>query len=74
MVDFLLALLLPFTLMLVVTRVAFNIYGALIVTLMVLLFGLNFHEKSIIVNLIAIASLILGFIQSRKLLKKKPGM
>ncbi|WP_096202454.1 DUF2198 family protein [Bacillus sp. FJAT-45350] len=74
MIDLLLALVLPFILMWVVTRVAFSIVGALIVTVMILVFALQFHERSYLEIGLALASLTFGWIQSKKLLRKKPGM
>ncbi|MBU8908662.1 DUF2198 family protein [Desertibacillus haloalkaliphilus] len=74
MIDLLLALLLPFLLMVAVTRVTFSVYGALIVTAMVMLFAFDLYQKSIIVIIISIISLVGGWFAARKLLKKKPGM
>ena len=69
MVDFVLALVLPFILMIIGIRVAYSIIGAFVVTLMILIFGLQFYEKSWIVILIAVLSLVAGWIYANK---KKP--
>ena len=68
-IDFLLALLLPFILMVGTTRLVFNRYGALLVTLMILIFGLHLYEKAFYFIILALLSLALGWRQSRRIVK-----
>ena len=72
MADIVLALIIPFLLMVVVTRVAFSVIGASIVTWMVCLVVLP--VQSWIVGIIAFISFVIGFFVSKERLKKKPGM
>ncbi|WP_332695388.1 DUF2198 family protein [Halalkalibacter lacteus] len=74
MMDFVLALVIPFLLMIVVTRVTFSLIGACIVTWMIGLFVLGFHQQSWIVGMIAFISFAVGLAIARKRLQKKPGM
>ncbi|NEU30201.1 DUF2198 family protein [bacterium LRH843] len=74
MSEVLLALIIPFLLMIVVTRIAFSLVGACIVTWMVGLFVLSFHEKPWFIGVIAILSFAAGLAIARKRLKHKPGM
>jgi general stress protein CsbA len=74
MMDFVLALVIPFVTMIVVTRVTFSIVGACIVTWMIILFVLQVHQQSWGVWVLAIISFILGFNLAKKRLKRKPGM
>ncbi len=74
MMDIVLALVIPFLLMIVVTRVTFSLIGACIVTWMVAIFVLAIHEQSWLVGLIAFLSFVGGLLVARKRLKHKPGM
>ncbi|WP_332629906.1 DUF2198 family protein [Halalkalibacter flavus] len=74
MLDLVLALVIPFLLMIVVTRVTFSILGACIVTWMIVLFVLQIHQQSWFVGVLAIISFILGLIVAKKRLAHKQGM
>ncbi|ARK32061.1 DUF2198 family protein [Halalkalibacter krulwichiae] len=74
MTDLVLALVVPFLLMVVVTRVTFSIVGACIVTLMVCWVVLPVSEQPWTVGVITLLSFVLGLIIAKKRLKKKPGM
>ncbi|KHF41269.1 DUF2198 family protein [Halalkalibacter okhensis] len=74
MLDLVLALVIPFLLMIVVTRVTFSLLGACIVTWMIVLFVLQVHQQSWFVGVLAIISFIVGLIIARKRLKLKQGM
>ncbi|WP_227937291.1 DUF2198 family protein [Alkalihalobacillus deserti] len=72
MTDLVLALIIPFLLMVMVTRVTFSIVGACIVTWMVCLVVLP--VESWIGGIIAFISFIIGFFVAKNRLKKTPGM
>ncbi|MFC0469924.1 DUF2198 family protein [Halalkalibacter kiskunsagensis] len=74
MMDVVLALVIPFLLMIVVTRVTFSLIGAWIVTWMIGLFVLGLHQQSWVVGIIAFISFAIGLAVARKRLMKKPGM
>ncbi|MCL7746675.1 DUF2198 family protein [Halalkalibacter alkaliphilus] len=74
MLDLVLALVIPFLLMIVVTRVTFSILGACIVTWMIVLFVLQIHQQSWFVGVLAIISFIVGLIVAKKRLTHKQGM
>ncbi|GAE33072.1 DUF2198 family protein [Halalkalibacter akibai] len=73
MTDIVLALIVPFLIMVVTTRVTFSLLGACIVTWMVSLVVLPVQQQPWIIG-IMIISFIAGLLVSRKRLKKKPGM
>ncbi|TWI59978.1 DUF2198 family protein [Halalkalibacter nanhaiisediminis] len=74
MMDIALALVIPFLLMIVVTRVTFSLIGACIVTWMVAFFVLGIHEQSWMVGVVALLSFAGGLVVARKRLQRKPGM
>ncbi|WP_078555770.1 DUF2198 family protein [Bacillus alkalicellulosilyticus] len=74
MLDLILALILPFIIMVVVTRVAFSVIGAVIVSVMIMIFGIGVHEQSFLVIALALVSTVAGWFAAQKVLKKKPGM
>ncbi|GAE27132.1 hypothetical protein JCM9140_3249 [Halalkalibacter wakoensis JCM 9140] len=74
MLDVALAVVIPFLLMIVVTRVTFSIMGACIVTWMIALFVLQIHQQFWVIWLLAILSFIAGLIVARKRLAHKQGM
>ena len=74
MIDIVLALVIPFLLMIVVTRVTFSLIGACIVTWMVAFFVLTIHQQSWLIGIIALLSFVGGLVVARKRLKRKPGM
>ncbi|HHY21922.1 MAG TPA: DUF2198 family protein [Bacilli bacterium] len=69
-----LALVLPVLIMLIVTRVAFHLLGALVVTLMIMIAVVRIYERPIYEIVLAAISLVVGYYLSKKLLQKKPGM
>lgn len=74
MIDIVLALVIPFLLMIVVTRVTFSLVGACIVTWMVMFFVLMVHQQSWFIGVMALLSFVGGLVVARKRLKRKPGM
>lgn len=74
MVHVILAAILPIVIMLVVTRIAFHLIGAAIVTAMIMIAVVGIHERPLYEIVVAVASLVVGYYFSTKLLKKKPGM
>lgn len=74
MIDIILALVLPVLIMLIVTRVAFHLLGALVVTLMIMIAVVRIYERPIYEIVLAATSLVVGYYLSKKLLQKKPGM
>lgn len=74
MIDIILALVLPVLIMLIVTRVAFHLLGALVVTLMIMIAVVRIYERPIYEIVLAVISLVVGYYLSKKLLQKKPGM
>jgi len=74
MIDIILALVLPVLIMLIVTRVAFHLLGALVVTLMIMIAVVRIYERPIYEIVLAAISLVVGYYLSKKLLQKKPGM
>ncbi len=73
MIEFILALVVPFLVMVIVTRIAFSLVGATIVTWMVSLFAFSFHEDAL-TAIAAIISFVGGFLLARKRLQQRPGM
>lgn len=71
--DILLALAVPFLVMVIVTRITFSLIGATIVTAM-LLFVIGTHEEPVWIMFLTIGSFIGGFIVAKKNLKQKQGM
>ncbi|WP_026672324.1 DUF2198 family protein [Alkalihalobacterium bogoriense] len=74
MVDVIVALVLPFIIMVLVTRVAFSLIGAFIVTFMIMFVAVRIHEQTFFVIALACLSLYFGWMAAKKLLRKKPGM
>lgn len=74
MIDIALALVLPILIMLIVTRVAFHLLGALVVTLMIMIGVVRIYERPIYEIVLAVISIVLGYYFAKKLLLKKPGM
>ncbi|GAE31575.1 DUF2198 family protein [Alkalihalobacillus hemicellulosilyticus] len=71
--DVLFVLVVPFLLMVIVTRVTFSLVGATIVTLMIA-FVLGVHEQPFWLIGLAIGSFVVGLLVAKKVLKRKPGM
>ncbi|MDT8858749.1 CsbA family protein [Alkalihalobacillus sp. MEB130] len=74
MMDIVLAVVIPFILMIVVTRVTFSLLGACIVTWMIVLFVLQIHQQSWYVWILTIISFLLGLWIAKKRLQHKQGM
>ncbi|WP_088104252.1 DUF2198 family protein [Halalkalibacter urbisdiaboli] len=74
MMDVWLAMVLPFLLMVVITRVVFSLLGASIVTWMVMLFALGIYEKPWYIMAIGLLSFGIGVYIARNILKRKPGI
>ncbi|MCK0472982.1 DUF2198 family protein [Halalkalibacter sp. APA_J-10(15)] len=71
--DILFILVVPFLVMVIVTRVTFSLVGATIVTLMIA-FVLGVHVQPFWVIGIAIGSFVVGLLVAKKVLERKPGM
>ncbi|WP_216831233.1 DUF2198 family protein [Alkalihalobacterium elongatum] len=71
MLQFFLAIGLPFLLMVVGTRISYSVIGALIVTLMIMIFAVQIHLMSWLAITFAIVSLIAGIRISLDLRKPK---
>lgn len=74
MMDIMLALILPFFIMIIITRITFSLIGACIVTWMLSIFVFSFHNESMFVIACALLSFIAGFYVARKRLTHNPGM
>ncbi|MBP3949998.1 DUF2198 family protein [Bacillus suaedae] len=74
MLELLLAFVIPFLAMIIVTRVTFSVFGGVIVTCMIAIFVLNVHMQSWFHVVLAVVSLVLGVFVARKQLRRKPGM
>ena len=74
MLTIILALTMPFVMMLFFTRVSYSKVGALLVALMVLVFAFNGLEKPVYIIIIAIFSVVAGYVASMKIEKKNKGV
>lgn len=74
MLTILLALILPFLMMLFFTKVSYSKIGALIVTLMVLIFALDGLQQTPVAIFAAVASIVIGFIVSSHVQKRNRGV
>lgn len=74
MLNIVLALILPFFMMIFFTRVSYSKVGALIVTLMVVIFAFNGLGQTIPGIIAGSVSIIAGFIASFKIQNKNRGV
>lgn len=74
MLNFVLALIAPLIMMLFFTKVSYSRVGALIVTLMIVIFAFNGLQQSVPTILAGTVSLIAGFIASSRIQKKNRGV
>jgi general stress protein CsbA len=74
MLTVLLALILPFIMMLFFTRVSYSKIGALMVTLMILIFAFNGLKQPILVIIAGVVSCVAGFIMALRIQKKNRGV
>lgn len=71
MLEILIALVFPFVNMLFITRVTYNKYVALFITIAILFVGFDAHTQTPIVIIIGAISTLAGFIGSIKLIKER---
>lgn len=74
MLTVLLALTLPFIMMLFFTRVSYSKIGALMVTLMIVIFAFDGLNQSIPVIIAGSLSIVAGYILSLRIQKKNRGV
>lgn len=74
MLNLILALVLPFVMMLFFTRVSYSKIGALVVTLMVLIFAFDGLNQSVPAMITGAISTVAGFVMSFKIQKKNRGV
>lgn len=74
MLNVILAFILPFVMMLFFTRVSYSKLGALVVTLMIVIFAFNGLEQTLPTIFVGIVSIIGGFFASLKIEKKNRGV
>jgi general stress protein CsbA len=74
MSEILLALITPFLLIVITTRVTFSLIGASVVTWMVILSVMSVYDKPWWLLLLAIPSFLVGVWVAKKVLIKRPGM
>lgn len=74
MLTVLLALLLPFAMMLFFTRVSYSKVGALFVTLMIVIFAFDGLNRSIPVMVAGAVSIIAGYMSSLRIQRKNKGV
>ncbi|QOY36977.1 DUF2198 family protein [Anaerobacillus isosaccharinicus] len=74
MLTVLLALTLPFIMMLFFTRVSYSKIGALMVTLMIVIFAFDGLNQSIPVIITGALSIVAGYIVSLRIQKKNRGV
>jgi general stress protein CsbA len=74
MLNVLLALTLPFFMMLFFTRVSYSKFGALLVTLMIVIFAFDGLKQTIPVIIVGTVSIAAGYWMSLRIQKKNRGV
>ncbi len=74
MLNFLIALIVPFVMMLFFTKVSYSKIGALFVTLMIVIFAFNGLQQSVPTIIAGAVSIVAGYIASFRIQKKNRGV